>query len=205
MPSTASCTKTSRPEASALRRCVTPLLAVLTVLYPGVVYLALDRMAPVWVALLLVVLALARAWASRSRRWVLAAAGAAVIAIICLLTGDVLALQFYPALVNLAFLVVFAFSLWRPPTVIERLARLRDPGLPAEAVAYTRRVTQVWCGFFVLNGGVALYTALWASPAQWAFYNGFVAYVLMASLFAGEWLVRRRVQARIAAREAARG
>lgn len=188
-----------------MRKCVTPLLAVLTVVYPGAVYLALDRFAPVWIALLLVALALARAWASRSRRWLLAAAAAAVIAAICLLTGEVLALQFYPVLVNLAFLAVFALSLWRPPTVVERLARLRDPVLPDEAVAYTRRVTQVWCVFFVFNGSMALYTALWASPAQWAFYNGFVAYVLMASLFAGEWLVRRRVQARIAAREAARG
>ncbi len=57
---------------------------------------------------------------------------------------------------------------------------------------YTRRVTQVWCGFFVLNGGLALCTALWASDAGWALYNGLVAYVLMGLLFAGEWLVRRR-------------
>lgn len=201
----ASSTKTPRPEATILRKGLTALLAVLTVLYPAVVYLTLDRLEPVWIALLLVALALARAGATCSARWMLAAAGAAVLAVICLFTGDLLALQFYPVAVNLAFLAVFAVSLWRPPTVVERLARLREPDLPAEAVVYTRRVTQVWCLFFVLNGSMALYTALWASPAQWAFYNGFVAYVLMGVLFAGEWLVRRRVQARIAAREAARG
>jgi len=62
-------------------------------------------------------------------------------------------------------------------------------------VAYTRRVTQVWCGFFVLNGSVALVTALWASDATWALYNGLISYCLMGCLFAGEWLVRRKVKA----------
>lgn len=205
MPFTGSSTKTPGSESPVLRKCLAPLFAVLTVLYPAMVYLTLDRFAPVWIALLLVSIALARAWILRSRRWLLAAAAAAVLAAICLLTGEVLALQLYPVVVNLVFLAVFAFSLWRPPSVVERLARLREPMLPPEAVAYTRRVTQVWCGFFVLNGSLALYTALWASPAQWAFYNGFVAYVLMATLFAIEWLVRRRVRGRIAARETARG
>lgn len=206
MPSTSSSTKTLSPEApSALRKYLTPLLAVLTILYPGLVYLALDRFAPVWIALLLVGLALARAWGSRSCIWLLAAAAAGMIAAICLITGEVWALQLYPVLVNLAFLAAFAYSLWRPPTVVERLARLRDSVLPVEAVAYTRRVTQVWCAFFVVNGSMALLTALWASPALWVLYNGFVAYVLMATLFGGEWLVRQRVKARVASREAARG
>ena len=62
-------------------------------------------------------------------------------------------------------------------------------------MAYTRKVTQVWCGFFVLNGGLALGTALWASDATWALYNGLIAYGLMGVLFAGEWVVRRRVRA----------
>ena len=71
-------------------------------------------------------------------------------------------------LVNASLLVLFAASLLHPPSLIERLARLQQPDLPAAAVAYTRRVTQVWCGFFVLNGSIAAYTALYASAAQWA-------------------------------------
>ena len=74
--------------------------------------------------------------------------------------------------------------------------------LAPAAVAYTRRVTQVWCGFFVFNGAVSLGTALWGSPAAWALYNGLLAYVLMGVLFGGEWLLRQRVKARIAAGEA---
>jgi uncharacterized membrane protein len=59
-------------------------------------------------------------------------------------------------------------------------------------VAYTRRVTQVWCGFFVVNGLLALGTALWASEALWSLYTGVIAYVLMGVLFGVEYLVRLR-------------
>ena len=107
-----------------------------------------------------------------------------------------LPLKLYPALVNAAMLLLFGLSLRFPPTAVERLARLQEPDLPPEAVAYTRRVTQMWCGFFILNGGIAVITALWSSERVWALYNGLIAYVLMGALFAGEWLVRQRVKAR---------
>jgi len=58
------------------------------------------------------------------------------------------------------------------PSMIERLARLREPRLPQAAIAYTRRVTQVWCVFFAINGAIALVTAIWASDQVWALYNG---------------------------------
>ena len=66
------------------------------------------------------------------------------------------AVFYYPVLVNAILLAVFAASLWRPPTVIERIARLREPDLPPAAVVYTRRVTIVWSVFFALNGAAAL-------------------------------------------------
>jgi len=71
--------------------------------------------------------------------------------------------------------------------------------LPAGGVAYTRKVTIMWCAFFVANGLAALATALWASNEVWLLYNGLVSYLLMGALFAGEWLVRRRIKARMAA------
>jgi uncharacterized membrane protein len=107
-----------------------------------------------------------------------------------------LPLKLYPVLVNLGMLVVFGYSLYAPPSMIERMARLSDPALPAYAIAYTRRVTQVWCGFFVMNGTLALLTAVWASAAIWSLYNGVLAYVLMGCLFAGEYLVRIVVRRR---------
>ncbi|MEI8670210.1 hypothetical protein P4S65_19480 [Pseudoalteromonas sp. B131b] len=47
---------------------------------------------------------------------------------------------------------------------------------------------------FVLNGGIALYTSIFSSLETWAFYNGFIAYLAMGTLFAIEWLVRQKVK-----------
>lgn len=80
--------------------------------------------------------------------------------------------------------------------LVERLARLQYPQLSAQGVRYTRRVTQIWCGFFILNGSVALITAQIGDMALWSAWNGMIAYLLMGALMAGEWLVRRRVMKR---------
>jgi uncharacterized membrane protein len=105
-------------------------------------------------------------------------------------------LKFYPVFVNAALLSAFIYSLIVPPSMVERFARLREPELPVSAMYYTRRVTQIWCVFFAINGTIALITALWASAALWTLYNGFIAYLLMGLLFTGEYLVRWRFRLR---------
>lgn len=35
-----------------------------------------------------------------------------------------------------------------------------------------------------------------AGEEAWALYNGFISYLLMGLMFAGEWLIRRRVRRR---------
>jgi len=195
------------PTPAAAPRRTPPLLAAVllavSVAYPVVVYLALGHVSPRWIALLLVGLALARAWVTRESFWLGAAALAMVLAAASFVGGFWGPLKLYPALVNAVMFGLFAMSLWRGPSVVERLARLREPDFPPAAVAYTRRVTQVWCGFFVVNGLVAVATALWASTAVWTLYNGLLSYVAMGALMGGEWLVRQRVRARIAARDGA--
>ena len=199
------------PTLAPARRTPPLLAAVLlavSLAYPVVVYLALGHVSPRWIALLLVALALARAWVTRESFWLGAAALAMLLAAASFLGDRWGPLQLYPALVNGVMFGLFAMSLWRGPTVAERLARLRETNFPPAAIAYTRRVTQVWCGFFVVNGLLAVATALWATPAVWALYNGLLSYVAMGLLMGGEWLVRRRVRGRIAAHDiqkAARG
>ena len=102
-------------------------------------------------------------------------------------------LLFYPVVVNSVMLAVFGGSLWSTMPMIERLARLREPDLPERAVRYTRRVTQIWCAFFIINGGIALFTALYGDLSLWTAWNGMISYLLMGTLMAGEWLVRQRV------------
>ncbi len=102
-------------------------------------------------------------------------------------------LLFYPVVVNAIMLAVFGGSLWSTMPIVERLARLQEPDLPEKGVRYTRRVTQIWCGFFIINGGIALFTALYGDMSLWTAWNGMIAYFLMGTLMAGEWLVRRQV------------
>ncbi|WP_411611324.1 COG4648 family protein [Aeromonas dhakensis] len=106
-------------------------------------------------------------------------------------------LLYYPLAVSLALLCLFGWSLTRPMSLVERLARLQDPALPPAAIGYTRRVTQVWCGFFVINGALAAATIWHGDLALWSLYNGFVSYLLMGGLMGAEYLVRRRLLKRL--------
>jgi uncharacterized membrane protein len=172
------------PAWSGWPRCCIPLI----------VYVGLGRFEPRWMALFLLAIALARALFSRDPVWLAAAGGALVLVAASMLGNQSLPLKLYPVLVSAVMLAVFGLSLRHPPSAIERIARLHEPDLPPQAIAYTRKVTIVWCAFFIVNGGIALTTALWASDRTWALYNGLISYVLMGLLFAGEWLVRRRVR-----------
>lgn len=121
----------------------------------------------------------------------LAFAGIAVAAVGFAANSEVV-LRLYPVAVNAIFLALFGFSLRYPPSVVERIARRQDPALSAAGVRYAHRVTQAWCAFFVANGAAAGYTAFFSSREVWAWYNGAIAYGLIALMFSGEWLIRRR-------------
>ncbi|WP_024304130.1 hypothetical protein [Pseudogulbenkiania sp. MAI-1] len=175
------------------------LLALLGALaYPLAVFLALKYFEPrlVGASLLLVLLLRYRrqsralwqgfAGVQRLRLLGLIALSAAVT-----LSGSAMLLRLMPALISLSMLLVFGHTLIHPPSMIERFARQITPDLPPAGVAYTRNVTRVWCGFFVLNAAVAGYTALPAGQAYWLLYNGLLSYLAMGALFAGEWLYRR--------------
>ncbi len=169
------------------------LTAVLTLLYPLAIWFGHGKVEPRWLAGLLLLAVASRVPAlklSGVARW--SAFGALALAAMAVFANALLPLKLYPVLVNGALLAAFGYSLAAPPSMVERLARLREPDLPDAAIGYTRRVTQVWCGFFVINGGIALATALWASEAFWSLYTGVVSYLLMGLLFGGEYLLRLR-------------
>ncbi len=110
-----------------------------------------------------------------------------------IVTNSEVLLLLYPASISASMLILFGSTLLRPPTMVERFARLRKPELSPAGVRYTRRVTEAWCLFFVFNCALAAYTALFASREVWALYNGFIVYILMGTLFVGERAVRRRM------------
>jgi uncharacterized membrane protein len=194
----------SPPQRPALRRALLGVLGVITVAYPVGVWWSLGHLPPWAPGLLIAAVALLRVAITGRPLWWILAAVALLLALAGWLAHDWLPAKLYPVAVNAALLAAFGYSLYRGPPMVERLARLSEPSLSAEAIAYTRRVTVIWVVFFGLNGSIALVTALWAPDAVWALYNGVIAYVLVALLFAVEYLVRRRVRARHASVIAAR-
>jgi uncharacterized membrane protein len=180
--------------ACAINRSLLAVVTVvLTVLYPLVLWFGHGKVEPRYLAALLLLAAATRVPAlaiSRAARW--SAFGALALAAMAVWANAMLPLKLYPVLVNAALLAAFGVSLAAPQSLVERLARLREPDLPPAAVGYTRRVTQAWCIFFAINGAIALGTALWASHAAWSLYTGVIAYVLMGLMFGCEYLLRLR-------------
>jgi len=182
-----------------LKKIVTVILGLCLLLYPFAVYLGLNYVSPFWLALVLLALLLSRLVMLRGvlnkMPWLLPASALGGLAIVTsLFTDSDIGFKLYPLMVNFAMLVVFAYSYLKPPTVIETFARLQDPNLPDHALSYIRKVTLVWCGFFIINASISLYTALYSSFKVWTFYNGFIAYILIGSLAAIEFVVRLFVQ-----------
>lgn len=99
-------------------------------------------------------------------------------------------IKLYPVLMNSFFLLSFAYTLIKPPSMIEKFARLQHKELSKFAITYTRQVTIIWCVFFILNGLMAAYTVFYTSLKVWTLYNGLISYCLMGLLFAGEYICR---------------
>ena len=168
----------------------------MTILYPFAVYFGTHYLEPWKIACILFALLGTRLIAAyRAKHWSspLLAAGMLYCGY-AIWSNELLSLRFYPVIVNAAMLLLFAWSLRSHQSLIERLARIQHPDLPPEGVIYTRRVTQAWCVFFIVNGGIALATALWSSFELWSLYNGLIAYILMGIMLAGEYSVRIKTQ-----------
>ena len=99
----------------------------------------------------------------------------------------------YPIIINGMLLATFGASLFSSQSLVERLARLKTPDLPTQAVLYTRKVTQIWCGFFIFNIIVCAVLIAIQNYQWWAIYTGGISYGLMGVLMVGEWLVRQKV------------
>src|SRR5262249_4208026 len=75
-------------------------------------------------------------------------------------------------------------------------ARLREPDLPLAGQSYCRKVTIVWAVWLSANTIIAAALALAANDEAWAIWTGFIAYLVMGALFAGEMAVRHIVRRR---------
>jgi uncharacterized membrane protein len=178
-------------------RLLSGLIGFVILLYPLAAYLGAQVMVPWKISAALLVMLLVRyCLFPADRQWSRALVGIGVLyCVFAIWHNSELSLRLYPVWVNFCLFFLFSISLIYPPPVIERLARIQHPKLSIRGAAYTRKVTQVWCVFFIINGLIAAGTALWANFYWWSLYNACIAYVLIGLLMGIEYLIRIRVQA----------
>ncbi|MGB1199941.1 MAG: hypothetical protein ACPG5R_00170 [Cognaticolwellia aestuarii] len=191
------------------------LLVLITLAYPLIVYFGIQQFEHRYVAAILCLLLAFRYWLAKrhlsgspdvqqsthghnpqipwlNQTLLVAAVLLATSAIFDINAG----IYLYPILVNLVLLAVFGYSLIKKPSIVEVFARMQEPELPQQAVAYTEKVTQVWCLFFIVNASISAYTAYFTSLATWTLYNGLIAYILMALVAGIEYVIRQKVKAK---------
>lgn len=118
--------------------------------------------------------------------------------ILCFVANSGLFLKLYPVAVCATLLFFFATSLISPPPIVFRFATMQDKSIlkspyKSRVENYCKKVTIVWCAFFVINIAVAIYTAFFCSEKIWSIYNGGISYLMMGMIFAIEFFVRMRV------------
>ena len=174
-----------------------PLTTLACLAYPFVVYFGLQHGSPRALAALLAAVVMARlALRPRPLSWALlspvAVAGALVLSVIgvAALLDDGRFFRLVPVLVNLGLFVAFARSLARGTPIIEALARLRRGALPPDVITYCRRLTVLWCLFFVANAALIAWLSVVASLQVWTVYTGLLAYLLVGVLMTAEAVFR---------------
>jgi uncharacterized membrane protein len=164
-----------------------PLLAHLAVIFaaPRLQWLALTWLAAIsmWDAL-----RAKRAWA-----WIALIAAAALLYWLVVAGRGLYALFVPPAAIPAALFVVFARSLraGAEPWVTRVATAMRGEPLPPPLLAYTRRVTWLWCGVFVVMFASAIGFAVWAPPELWSLMTNVVHYIVLGSIFVVEFVYRR--------------
>lgn len=129
-----------------------------------------------------------RPWA-----WVVLVAGGAALYGLVVAGNGLYALYVPPAAIPAALFTLFAGSLRAGQVpLVTRIARhMHDGVLPEELVAYTRRVTQLWC---VVCAGLflsAVSLAVFATPALWSLMTNVIHYVVLGAVFVLEYAWRR--------------
>jgi len=166
---------------------------VLFLAYPFVIFFYLNEFGAGALGMLLVAILLFRyfpVWLKRL--WLLLPAGLAVMLFAFLAPAQSeLALRYYPVVISLILLIIFSFSLLRPPGVIERFAIASGAKDTPQVKRYTRNVTLIWCVFFLFNASVSGGVAYIGNMQLWAIYNGLLSYILIGLLIGGEMIYRR--------------
>lgn len=173
------------------------LTGILALTYPFLIWFSLTHWGTRTSALLLLVLAVPVA----VRRKLHQKTGIGVVfgqivgvfllVLLTLITEQAVFLQQLPVLISLFLFVTFVVTLYRPPPMIERYARIIDGDLSPAEQEHCRKTTYVWIGFLLANAIVAECLALFSTYENWAWYSGGVAYLFIGLIFSVEYVIRK--------------
>ena len=99
-------------------------------------------------------------------------------------------IKFYPPIMNLVIFLIFFTSLFSKETIVQNFAKMwSKKELHQLELIYTRKLTYVWCVFLFLNLLTSIIT-IFLNDKIWMFYNCFLSYFLIGTIFIIEYIVR---------------
>lgn len=170
------------------------LITAIVISYPFLIYYYSDNFSPAVFAGFLLLMVLSRFIIIGNKKRVSDAVVLLVVVTFCITTmflNNASWLKFYPVLMNIGVGLTFIVSLNDEQCLIERFAQLSGNKPPAAAQGYLRTLTLLWGLLLFINGAISAYTAWYTPLSTWAFYNGFVAYLVMGVFAVAEWLYRQ--------------
>lgn len=175
----------------------TPMLVGASILYPFAIWMGYETYISILLFILWFIKLISEIY-SKQTQWKISCFFCLFFLLICASSTHSFSAMLYPCFINLGLCVAFVWSM-REEAIITRFARLEHayrklPNLSVEEVKYTRILTKVWVGFFVLNFSVCLILALCNMQMIWAFYSGIGGYVLMGIIFFGERIFRKKLK-----------
>ena len=171
-----------------------PLAIAVCCAYPLLNHAAAALGEPRWAAVgvALVAWVLALGWL-RPAAAALAAAGTLAFALWLANQFPGLLLYTPPIVINLALCVVFARTLRQGhEPLVSRFARMDRGGqLAPDLARYTRNLTWIWAGFFMLMAAISAALAVTGPLTAWSLFTNILNYLLVVLLFIMEYIYRR--------------
>ena len=170
------------------------LFAIIFLTYPALIYFGTQHFSPRVVSLIIILCLILRLFSSSANRLAKMVSPVILVGltlcVVSALLDNKVYMQYLPVLYSAFFFIAFGSTLLRPPSIIEVFARSVAPSLSHKEVSYCRTITFIWVIFFVTNGLISAVTICCAAFKFWAYYNGFISYVLMFLIFLSEFLYR---------------
>ena len=167
------------------------------VFYPFIIYgllksFSVRHSGAILLALLIIIYG--RKLAAHRKLWVyigIQFGGVAILTGTASICNSRLSLMLVPVFISAYLLVNFGITLISPPSMIARYADALGAELSSEEHRYCKTVTIIWVVFFVANGTVTGVLAMEDMFQYWTLYTGLLSYMIIGTLFGGEFLIRR--------------